>query len=145
MASGLTGWGPTGSRKKYATGGLIKNAGWYNIAEGGYPEWVIPTDPNRRTDAMKLLALAAKDIQGDKTRGNKRPNNFSNVKTSTPQQDNSKLEQKLDALIGLMSQLVQSNDSIANKDWSIDLDGQAISKNNSKHQALKAATQLMRG
>ena len=145
MASGLTGWGPTGSRKKYASGGLIKNAGWYNIAEGGYPEWVIPTDPNRRTDAMKLLALAAKDIQGDKTRGNKRPNNFSNVKTSTPQQDNSKLEQKLDALIGLMSQLVQSNDSIANKDWSIDLDGQAISKNNSKHQALKAATQLMRG
>lgn len=129
----------------YATGGLIKNAGWYNIAEGGYPEWVIPTDPNRRTDAMKLLALAAKDIQGNKTRGNKRPNNFSNVKTSTSQQDNSKLEQKLDALIGLMSQLVQSNDSIANKDWSIDLDGQAISKNNSKHQALKAATQLLRG
>lgn len=129
----------------YATGGLIENAGWYNIAEGGYPEWVIPTDPNRRTDAMKLLALAAKDIQGDKTRGNKRPNNFSNVKTSTSQQDNSKLEQKLDALIGLMSQLVQSNDSIANKDWSIDLDGQAISKNNSKHQALKAATQLLRG
>ncbi|WP_368873759.1 peptidoglycan DD-metalloendopeptidase family protein [Staphylococcus haemolyticus] len=145
MASGLTGWGPTGSRRKYATGGLIRNAGWYNLAEGGYPEWVIPTDPNRRSDAMKLLALAAKDIQGSKTSGNKRPNNFSNVKTSTPQQDNSKLEQKLDALIGLMSQLVQSNDSIANKDWSIDLDGQAISKNNSKHQALKAATQLMRG
>lgn len=145
MASGLTGWGPTGSRKKYATGGLIKNAGWYNIAEGGYPEWVIPTDPNRRTDAMKLLALAAKDIQGDKTRGNKRPNNFSNVKTSTSQQDNSKLEQKLDALIGLMSQLVQSNDSIARKDFNIELDGQAITRNVNREQRLDAMTKLMGG
>lgn len=129
----------------YATGGLIKNAGWYNIAEGGYPEWVIPTDPNRRTDAMKLLALAAKDIQGDKTRGNKRPNNFSNVKTSTSQQDNSKLEQKLDALIGLMSQLVQSNDSIARKDFNIDLDGQAITRNVNREQRLDAMTKLMGG
>lgn len=129
----------------YATGGLIENAGWYNIAEGGYPEWVIPTDPNRRTDAMKLLALAAKDIQGDKTRGNKRPNNFSNVKTSTSQQDNSKLEQKLDALIGLMSQLVQSNDSIARKDFNIDLDGQAITRNVNREQRLDAMTKLMGG
>lgn len=129
----------------YATGGLIKNAGWYNIAEGGYPEWVIPTDPNRRTDAMKLLALAAKDIQGNKNKGNKRPNNFSNVKTSTSQQDNSKLEQKLDALIGLMSQLVQSNDSIARKDFNIELDGQAITRNVNREQRLDAMTKLMGG
>ena len=129
----------------YATGGLIKNAGWYNIAEGGYPEWIIPTDPNRRTDAMKLLALAAKDIQGDKTRGNKRPNNFSNIKTTTSQHDNSKLEQKLDALIGLMSQLVQSNDSIARKDFNIELDGQAITRNVNREQRLDAMTKLMGG
>lgn len=127
----------------YATGGLIKSAGWYNIAEGGYPEWVIPTDPNRRTDAMKLLALAAKDIEGNKTSGNKRPSNFSSTKISSSQSDNSKLEQKLDMLIGLMSKLVQSNDTIANKDWSVELDGREINRNNNKEQALYEATHLL--
>ncbi|PTF03772.1 peptidase M23 [Staphylococcus devriesei] len=139
---GRSGWGPRGSRR-FATGGLIKNAGWYNIAEGGYPEWVIPTDPNRRTDAMKLLALAAKDIEGSKTSGNKRPSHFSSTKISSSQSDNSKLEQKLDMLIGLMSKLVQSNDTIANKDWSVELDGREINRNNNKEQALYEATHLL--
>lgn len=141
---GRSGWSPSGSRR-FATGGLIKNAGWYNLAEGGYPEWVIPTDPNRRTDAMKLLALAAKDIEGGRTSGNKRPNHFSSTKINSNQSDNSKLEQKLDMLIGLMSKLVQSNNTIANKDFEVSLDGKELSRNNSKQQALKAATQLMRG
>ncbi|MCE4953472.1 peptidoglycan DD-metalloendopeptidase family protein [Staphylococcus haemolyticus] len=139
------GWGGFNRAAAYAykTGGLIKNAGWYNLAEGGYPEWVIPTDPNRRTDAMKLLALAAKDIENRKTSGNKRPSNFSSTKISSNQSDNSKLEQKLDMLIGLMSKLVQSNDTIANKDWSVELDGREINRNNNKEQALYEATHLL--
>ena len=114
MASGLTGWGPTGRRRKYATGGLIRNAGWYNIAEGGYPEWVIPTDPRRKSEAMNMIALAANEIEGNGTGGNLRPHNLPRVNGNS----DSKLEQKLDLLISLMSQVVDTNNIIAEKDYS---------------------------
>nr|WP_269668776.1 phage tail tape measure protein [Staphylococcus nepalensis] len=128
----------------YATGGLIKSAGWYNIAEAGYPEWVIPTDPNRQSDAMKLLALAAQDIDS-KNKRNKRPNQMRTPSTGYNDTQNSGLEQKMDVLISLMSKLVESNDTIANKDTEISLDGRLINKNNNEQQALAAMTQLMRG
>lgn len=118
MASGLTGWGPTGRRRKYATGGLIRNAGWYNIAEGGYPEWVIPTDPRRKSEAMNMIALAANEIEGNGTGGNLRPHNLPRVSGNS----DSKLEQKLDLLISLMSQVVDTNNVIAEKDFSPSID-----------------------
>lgn len=119
---GRSGWGPRGHRR-FATGGLIKNAGWYNVAEGGYPEWVIPTDPSRRNDAMKMLALAAQDIdRKSSTRGNKRPNSLPKPSGSN---DNDVLLQMLQAQqqqIALLTQIVTSNQTIADKDFNPTID-----------------------
>src|SRR5699024_8618928 len=104
----------------YATGGLIEDEGLYKLAEEGWPEWVIPTDPNRRTDAMKLLALAAKDIQGGKsTSGNKRP---SSMKTPRNNDDDAMLRKvverqdaqisQMQQAIGYLAQLVASTQNI---------------------------------
>lgn len=119
---GRSGWGPRGHRR-FATGGLIKNAGWYNIAEGGYPEWIIPTDPAKRSDAMKMLALAAQDIdKKSSARGNKRPNSLPNPSGSN---DNDVLLQMLQAQqqqIALLTQIVTSNQTIADKNFEPTID-----------------------
>ncbi|WP_305850224.1 phage tail tape measure protein [Staphylococcus hyicus] len=108
MSRGITGWGPSGSRR-FATGGLVHN-GLYHLGEDGYPEWIIPTDPSRADDAAKLLALASNDISK-----NKRPKHFSS--TNVGGNGDSYLEKKLDTMIGLLIKLVGSNEEIANKDY----------------------------
>ncbi|EMV3137645.1 phage tail tape measure protein [Staphylococcus pseudintermedius] len=95
----------------YATGGLV-HKGLYQLGEEGYPEWIIPTDPSRASDAAKLLALASKDISK-----NKRPKNFNSSAIDNDTNGNSKLESKLDTMIGLLIKLVGSNEEIADKDY----------------------------
>lgn len=122
MASGSTGWGPTGSRRGYATGGLINSSGLYNLAEGGYPEFVIPTDPSRQSDAMKLLAIATQRIEGNKK--NKRPNQMRTPSTGGSYNDdalyqvienqNTQIDQMQQA-IKQLAQLVTSNQEIVDK------------------------------
>lgn len=72
---GKSGWGPSGHRR-FATGGVINENGMYNLAEDGHSEVVVPLDPNRATDAMKLITYAQSKIKGKK---NKRPSQMSNL------------------------------------------------------------------
>ena len=110
------GWGGFKRAGDYAykTGGMIKNNGLYNLADGGYPEFVIPTDPARQSDAMKLLAIAAEQIGGD-TAGNKRPKQLrspNNLGGSDDQEVVNMLARQLEATqqqVDLLTQLVASS------------------------------------
>ena len=114
---GKSGWGPSGGRR-FATGGLINSSGLYNLAEGGHPEFVIPTDPSRQSDAMKLLAIASQRIEGNKK--NKRPNQMRTPSTSNTN-DNEMINfmaRQLEATqrqVELLTQLVASNQRLEQK------------------------------
>ncbi|NQD99632.1 peptidoglycan DD-metalloendopeptidase family protein, partial [Staphylococcus xylosus] len=102
----------------YATGGLINSSGLYNLAEEGHPEFVIPTDPSRQSDAMKLLAIARQRIEGNKK--NKRPNQMRTPPNNG--NDNSEMlnymARQLEATqkqVELLTQLVASNQRIEQK------------------------------
>lgn len=82
----------------YANGGLVSKNGVYELAEGDMPEYVIPTDIAKRGRAWKLLTEAVARFAGDA------PQN--NHDDSPSQQRVSVLEDKLDVMIGLLSQLV---------------------------------------
>ena len=46
----------------FATGGVATQPGIYRLAEEGFDEYIIPTNPTRRSEASKLLAIAGRAI-----------------------------------------------------------------------------------
>lgn len=82
----------------YANGGLVHKSGVYELAEGDMPEYVIPTDIAKRGRAWQLLTEAVARFAGDAPQGN-HDNTSDRERVSV-------LEDKLDVMIGLLSQLV---------------------------------------
>lgn len=102
----------------YATGGVINTNGMYNLSEEGHHgEVVVPLNPARSSDAMKLMAYAQSKING-KT-NNKRPNQIPNSYSNNSGNDNTQLlqmlaqqVQKQDRQIELLTQLVATTQNI---------------------------------
>jgi len=58
---GKRGWGPTGLRK-YATGGIAWRPQIASLAENGWKEFIIPTQPSMRKNAHALLQQANHEL-----------------------------------------------------------------------------------
>ncbi|MGC4375931.1 phage tail tape measure protein [Fictibacillus sp. Mic-4] len=115
----------------YATGGLINNSGLYALAEDGWPEFVIPTNPARRTDAMKLLALAGKTI------GNKRPHQLPSADYSGSDNNLRDVVNRQDQQIALMQKQIDLLTQLLLKDNSVYISTKQIYDANKKEKDKK--------
>ncbi|MDG0821329.1 peptidoglycan DD-metalloendopeptidase family protein [Staphylococcus equorum] len=99
----------------YKTGGIINQNGMYNLAEDGHSEVVVPLDPARASDAMKLITYAQSKIKDKK---NKRPNQVPTPSTGSNNtgSDNTNLLMQMIGELqeqnGYLKEIVRSNKSI---------------------------------
>ncbi|WP_025727707.1 transglycosylase SLT domain-containing protein [Heyndrickxia ginsengihumi] len=67
----------------YATGGIAKKPQWATLAENGWKEFIIPTQPSMRKNALSLLAQANAELGYDSNQSNSSVNSTYNPTTST--------------------------------------------------------------
>lgn len=144
MASGLTGWGPTGRRKKYATGTNNARKGYATVFEKGGEimnlrggEQIIPNDVsiaaiervinsdifNRTQSAVyEAISRFADGIREEKDK-QQQTEMRRNLEYQALKEQNVKLTslvEKMDAIISTLFNLEDSNERIANKSNVID-------------------------
>lgn len=119
---GNSGWGPRGHRiRGYFNGGIARTPQIATLAENGYPEVIIPTEPSKRGRAMALLNQA-KQMLGVKDERN-------HVGGSGESQD-------IALLVGLMQQQNELLQAILAKNTDIVLDGKKMNKELNAIQAV---------
>lgn len=110
---GKSGWGPSGGRiRGYYNGGIAKGPQIAKLAENGYPEFIIPTEPAKRGRAMALLNQAKQAL------GVKEERNTAKQGTSTD----------LATVVALMQQQNELLQAILAKNTDVLLDGKKLNK-----------------
>src|SRR5699024_11829604 len=111
----------------FKTGGLIKNNMFAELGEDGQ-EMVIPLNPNRRPEAMKLLALTAKMIDKNNSgKNSKLPHQLPNV-SNKKDDSNDKL---IELLVEQNQHLKQSNELLTQllaKETDIIMESDSVAK-----------------
>lgn len=168
MASGLTGWGPTGSRKKYATGTNNARKGYATVFEKGGEimnlrggEQIIPNDVSiaaiesvinsdifARTQSAVYEAISR---FADGIREKQQQESIEKAELRRLQTENTDIKEqnallkailgKMDALLNINSDINQSNQEIRDKNYFPS--SKEMTRMNNENNALNAKTRLM--
>lgn len=168
MASGLTGWGPTGSRKKYATGTNNARKGYATVFEKGGEimnlrggEQIIPNDVSiaaiervinsdifNRTQSAVYEAISR---FADGIREKQQQESIEKAELRRLQTENTDIKEqnallkailgKMDALLNINNDINQSNQEIRDKNYFPS--SKEMTRMNNENNALNAKTRLM--
>ncbi|WP_053025860.1 peptidoglycan DD-metalloendopeptidase family protein [Staphylococcus haemolyticus] len=168
MASGLTGWGPTGRRKKYATGTNSARKGYATVFEKGGEimnlrggEQIIPNDVSiaaiesvinsdifNRTQSAVYEAISR---FADGIREKQQQESIEKAELRRLQTENTDIKEqntllkailgKMDALLNVNNDINQSNQEIRDKNYFPS--SKEMTRMNNENNALNAKTRLM--